>query len=93
MHVPAYVGSFATEGGIVIEPDCFDPVPMVRGELDYPEQVPRLVSYKHAHPDASIIYLGAWWQYILVEGNGLTVIVRFTLRELLDKLESPGAEA
>ena len=83
-----------SEGGIVqAEPDCFDPAPMVRGELDYPAQVPRLVSYRQAHPDANIIYLGAWWQYVRVEGNGLTAIVRFTLRELLDKLESLDAES
>ena len=63
-------------------------VDVVRGELDYPDQVPRLASYRHAHPDAQIIYLGSWWQYLLTEGNGLTCIVRFTLRELLDKLES-----
>ena len=65
----------------------------VRGELDYTAQVPRLASYKHAHPGAEILYLGAWWQYIRIEGNGLTVIVRYTLRELLDHLESLDADA
>ena len=59
----------------------------VRGEPDYFEQVPRLASYRHAHPDAEIIYLGSWWQYLLTEENGITVIVRFTLGELLDKLD------
>ena len=73
------------------EPDHFDPVPMVRGEPDYLEQVPRLASYRHEHPGAEIIYLGSFWQYILIEGNGLTVIIRRTLEDLLDKLESPGA--
>jgi hypothetical protein len=66
---------------------------LVRGEPDYAEQIPRLASYRHAHPGADIIYLGSWWQYILTEGNGLTVIVRFTLEELLDKLDSLDAEA
>ncbi len=77
---------------VPVEPECFDPVPMVRGELDYSAQVPRLASYRQAHPGAEIIYLGAWWQYILIEGNGLTVIVRYTLEELMDHLESLDAD-
>lgn len=60
----------------------------VRGEFDYTAQVPRLASYKHAHPDAEILYFGAWWQYLLIERNGMTVVIRCTLRELLDHLES-----
>lgn len=65
---------------------------VVRGEPDYMDQVPRLASYRHAHPDAEILYLGSWWQYILREGNGLTVVVRFTLEQLMDRLESLDAE-
>ncbi len=60
---------------------------MGRGEPDYVDQVPRLSSYKHAHPDAEIIYLGSFWQYILREDNGVTVVTRMSLRLLLDRLE------
>ena len=64
---------------------------LVRDEPDYVVQGPRLASYKLAHPDAEIIYLGRYWQYILVEGTGLTAIVRPSLKELLDRLEELGA--
>lgn len=62
----------------------------VRGEPDYAEQVPRLASFRHAHPDAEIIYLGSYWEYFLREGDGATVITRPSLGELLDKLEASG---
>ena len=64
---------------------------LVRDEPDYELQVPRLASYRLEHPAAEIIYLGSYWQYILVEGNGMTAIVRRSLKELLDRLEELGA--
>lgn len=64
----------------------------VSAEIDFDAQVPRMASYKHAHPDAYIFYLGTWWQYLLIEHNGMTGIIRSTLRELLDHLESLDAD-
>lgn len=61
---------------------------MIRREPDYADQVPRLASWKHAHPDAEVIYLGSFWQALIREAAGLTVISRITLKDLLDKLES-----
>ncbi len=61
---------------------------MVRGEPDYVDQVPRRAAYEPAHPNVEIIYMGAYWQAIIREDSGQTVITRYDLRSLLDKLES-----
>lgn len=61
---------------------------MVRGEPGYADQVPRRIAYEAAHPDVEIIYMGPWWQAIIRDGDdGLTVITRHGLKQLLDKLE------
>jgi hypothetical protein len=66
----------------------------VAGEPGYVDQVPRRVAYEAAHPNAQIIYLGPYWQAIIREGNdGMTIITRYDLRFLLDKLESLDAAA
>ena len=64
-------------------------------EPGYEANVPRLLAYRQAHPDVEVLYLGGYWQAILPEPNGLTVAVRYTLGDLLDKLESlnPGGSA
>ena len=53
-----------------------------------PDQVPRLQRYRAAHPDV-IIGAGGFgtWQARIPEPDGETVTVRYTLRELLDKLD------
>jgi hypothetical protein len=61
---------------------------MVRGEPDYPDNVPRREVYEQAHPETEIIYLSPWWQAIIREGDGQTIITRPSLGKLLDKLES-----
>lgn len=61
---------------------------MVRGEPDYVDQVPRRAAYERAHPNVEIIYLGNYWQAIIREESGQTIISRYTLKALLDKLES-----
>ena len=61
---------------------------MVRGEPDYIDQVPRRAAYEAGHPNVEIIYLGAYWQAIIREESGQTIITRYDLRSLLDKLES-----
>jgi len=54
---------------------------------DEPDQVPRLSRFREEHPDV-IIGDGGFgtWQARVPEPAGETVITRYTLRELLDKL-------
>ncbi len=61
---------------------------MVRGEPEYVDQVPRREAYEAAHPDVKITYHGGWWQAVMPEDAGETVISRYELRGLLDKLET-----
>jgi hypothetical protein len=61
---------------------------MVRGEPDYIDQVLRRQAYERAHPDVEIIYLSPYWQAIVREDAGQTIITRPSLGKLLDKLES-----
>lgn len=61
---------------------------LVRGEPDYVDQVPRREAYEAAHPDVRIIYYGPHWQAVIPEPTGETVITRYELKALLDKLES-----
>lgn len=55
--------------------------------LDEPDQVPRLVAFRTAHPD---VFIGrgefGTWQALIPEANGETCITRYRLVELLDKL-------
>ena len=53
-----------------------------------PDQVHRLQRYRAAHPGV-IIGAGGFgtWQARIPESDGETVTVRYTLRELLDKLD------
>jgi len=60
---------------------------VVRGEPDYSEQVPRLASWLHDRPGWSVAYFGSFWEAILREEDGVTVITRDSLAQLLDKLE------
>lgn len=55
---------------------------------DEPDQVPRLRDFRAAHPDV-IIGPGGFgtWQARIPEPIGETVATRYTLRELLDRLE------
>ena len=59
---------------------------MVRREPGYVDQVPRREAYEKAHPDVKITYHGGWWQAVIPEDAGETVITRYELKALLDKL-------
>jgi hypothetical protein len=61
---------------------------MVQGEPDYVDQVPRREAYEAAHPNVEILYFGPYWQGIVSEGEGKTIITRHSLKQLLDKLEA-----
>lgn len=65
---------------------------MVRGEPEYVDQVPRRLAYEAAHPDVEIIYLGPYWQAIIREGDGQTIVTRHSLKVLLDKIEALDAQ-
>jgi hypothetical protein len=61
---------------------------MVRGEPEYVDQVPRREAYQAAHPNTEILYMGPFWQAIIREENdGKHIIIRHSLKALLDKLE------
>jgi hypothetical protein len=57
--------------------------------LDEPGQMSRLAAFRAAHPDV-LIRPGEFgtWQALIPEANGETVITRYLLRELLDKLDA-----
>jgi hypothetical protein len=63
---------------------------MARGEPDYVDQVPRREAYEKAHPDVKITYHDGWWQAVIPEEAGETVVSRYELKALLDKLEALG---
>ena len=62
--------------------------PALRLLPDEPGQVPRLARFREQHPDV-IIGDGGFgtWQALIPEETGETVTTRYTLRELLDKLD------
>jgi hypothetical protein len=55
---------------------------------DEPDQVPRLARFRAAHPDV-IIGAGEFgiWQARIPEKNGETVTCRYTLKDLLNRLD------
>ena len=62
--------------------------PVLRGVADEPDQVPRLQEFRAARPDVIIGTDGFGnWQGRIPEPTGETVITRYTLKPLLDKLE------
>ena len=65
----------------------------IRGDLDYVDQVPRLLAYRDAHPDVEIICCGPYWKAIILDGDdGSTEINRLSLKWLMDKLDSLAAD-
>jgi hypothetical protein len=58
-----------------------------------PDQVPRLQAFRTAHADV-IIGDGGFgvWQARIPEPNGERIISRYTLRELLDRLDELAGE-
>jgi hypothetical protein len=61
---------------------------VVRGEPDYVDQVPRRMAYQTTHPKTEIIYIGPYWQAIIRDDAGQTIITRHSLKQLMDKLET-----
>jgi hypothetical protein len=61
--------------------------PALRTVPDEPDQVPRLNRFREEHPGVAIGAGSGWWQALVPEANGETVVTRYTLRALLDKLD------
>jgi hypothetical protein len=59
-----------------------------RTESAYVDQVPRRMAYEAAHPHVTITYHRTYWQAVIREQDGETVVSRYELKALLDKLES-----
>ena len=54
---------------------------------DEPDQVPRLAAFRDQHPGVLITEGFGYWQTQIPEPASETVITRYTMRELLDKLD------
>ena len=61
------------------------PRPRLRASGPGPDQVPRLLRFRAEHPDVTI-KLDGLWRAVVPAQNGETVICRYELRALLDKL-------
>ena len=59
----------------------------VRGEPEYVDQVPRREAFQVAHPEVEIIYHGPHWEAVIPSPDGQTVVTRYQLKQLLDRLE------
>lgn len=55
--------------------------------MDFIDQVPRRLAFEQGHPNVEIHYGGPYWQAVIHEEIGDTIITRYTLKALLDKLE------
>jgi len=62
------------------------PRPRLRAAAGEPDQVPRLIAFRRRHPDVTIT-LDGFWRAVIPAPNGETVICRYELRDLLDKLD------
>lgn len=61
--------------------------PRLEFVLDGPDDLARLRQFRVGHPDVLIGDGGfGTWQDLIPEVNGETVVTRYTLRELLDRL-------
>ena len=67
---------------------------LVPGGPAKPDPLLRLAAFREAHPAVVIGAGTGYWQAVIPEPSGETVITRYTLRALLDKLdELPAAGA
>lgn len=62
--------------------------PWLTAMQDELDQKPRLARFRAEHTGVLIREGFGFWQAVIPEPNGETVITRYELRELLDKLES-----
>jgi hypothetical protein len=60
--------------------------PALQTVPDEPEQVPRLARFRDEHPGITVKAGVGWWQAVVPEPDGETVLTRYLLRDLLDAL-------
>jgi len=63
------------------------PGPARRLVPDELEQVMRLARFRQAHPSVMVGAGRGWWQAVIPTPDGEQVITRYTLAQLLDKLD------
>ena len=63
------------------------PRPARRLVPDELEQVMRLARFRQAHPGVIVGAGRGWWQAVIPAANGEQVITRYTLGQLLDRLD------
>jgi hypothetical protein len=63
------------------------PTPQLDAAGGESDQVPRLLEFRRQHPDVRVEFGGPFWQAIIPEPRGETVITRYELKALLDKLD------
>ncbi len=59
----------------------------LRATAEEPGQLLRLDQFRRDHSGVSIGAGSGWWQALIPEPDGERVITRYTLRDLLDKLD------
>ena len=59
--------------------------PWLRAAAGEPDQVPRLIEFRRRRPEVTI-ELDGFWRAVIPAPNGETVICRYELRAVLDKL-------
>jgi hypothetical protein len=63
------------------------PPPWLTSMQDELDQKPRLVRFRERHPGVLIWEGSGFWQAVIPEPSGETVITRYELGELLNKLD------
>jgi hypothetical protein len=61
--------------------------PALRLLPDELEQVMRLARFRQGHPGVMVGAGRGWWQAVIPAANGEQVITRYTLGQLLDRLD------
>lgn len=64
------------------------PPPPRRSADDSPDMM-RLARFRRDHPETAVRQGPGFWQAITPEGSGESIVTRYRLEELLDKLDPP----
>jgi hypothetical protein len=86
---PSWPGGKAAEDGTMVPADTGP-----AGDADSPARHQpaatasqyRLKRFREEHPDVEIVAYG-YWQAVILRASGETIITRWDLRDLLDKLD------
>jgi hypothetical protein len=70
---------------------AYDGLAVYRGGMSrdsHVDQVVRLEEFRKEHPDIEVSYRVSYWEAVTKQENGETIITRYELGDLLDKLEA-----